>query len=44
MAKLVLVGIIVIAVLLVIWVIWGGMIAARIRRQRRPDDEGNRWR
>ena len=40
MSKLIVIGLILIVVMLVIWVVWGEAIAARVRRERRLDDEG----
>lgn len=44
MGKLLLVGILLIVFMLAIWVVWGEVIAARILRERRLDDEGLRGR
>lgn len=40
MAKLIIVGLILIMAMMLIWVIWGEAIVARVARQRRADDEG----
>jgi hypothetical protein len=40
MSKLIVLGLVLIVVMLMIWVIWGEAIAARVRRERRLDDEG----
>ncbi|MFN8523602.1 MAG: hypothetical protein U0821_10945 [Chloroflexota bacterium] len=44
MAKLIVVGLILVIAMLLIWVVWGEAIAARVARQRHPDDEGLRGR
>jgi hypothetical protein len=47
MSKLIVIGLILVIVMLLIWVIWGELIVARIRRKRPLDDEGLRgpgWR
>jgi hypothetical protein len=40
MSKLIVLGLALIILMLIIWVVWGEVIAARIQRQRRRDDEG----
>ncbi len=42
MPKLIIVALILVILMLLIWVIWGEVIVARIRRQRPLDDEGLR--
>jgi hypothetical protein len=44
MSKLVIVGLALVVLVLVIWVIWGEVIAARVSRRRPLDDEGLRER
>ncbi|HYU20782.1 MAG TPA: hypothetical protein VEQ11_19005 [Chloroflexota bacterium] len=44
MSKLIIIGIALIIVMLAIWVLWGEVIAARVLRERRLDDEGLRER
>ncbi len=44
MSKLIIVGLALVIVVLVIWVVWGEVIASRITRQRHLDDEGLRER
>ncbi len=46
MVKLFAVALALVIVMLVIWVIWGEVIAARVMRERRLDDDGlerDRW-
>jgi hypothetical protein len=44
MSKLLILGLILIIIMLAVWVVWGEVIAARVLRQRRLDDEGLRER
>ncbi len=44
MSKLLVFALALVIVMLVIWVVWGEVIAARVMRQRRMDDEGLRER
>jgi hypothetical protein len=44
MSKLVVIGLFLVIVMLAIWVVWGEVIAARIVKERRLDDEGLRER
>jgi hypothetical protein len=44
MSKLVVIGLALVILVLVIWVVWGEVIAARVSRQRPLDDEGLRER
>lgn len=40
MGKLIVIALALIVVMLAVWVVWGEVIAARVLRQRRVDDEG----
>jgi Na+-transporting methylmalonyl-CoA/oxaloacetate decarboxylase gamma subunit len=44
MSKLVVIGMALVILVLIIWVLWGEVIAARLIRPRRLDDEGLRER
>ena len=44
MTKLIVIGLILVIAMLIIWVVWREVIAARILRQRRLDDDGFRRR
>ncbi len=44
MAKLIVIGLALVVIMLIIWVVWGEVIAARFARQRPLDDEGLRER
>jgi hypothetical protein len=44
MPKLIILGFVLIVLMLAVWVVWGEVIAARVLRQRRYDDEGLRER
>jgi hypothetical protein len=44
MSKLLILGLILIIIMLAVWVVWGEVLAARVLRQRRFDDEGLRER
>ncbi len=38
MSKLLIIGLVLVIVMLIIWVVWGELIVARLRRQRPLDD------
>ncbi len=38
MSKLIMIGLLLVIVMLIIWVIWGELIVARVRRRRPLDD------
>ena len=44
MAKLIMIGLALVVLVLIIWVVWGEVITARLMRQRPLDDEGLRER
>jgi hypothetical protein len=44
MSKLIVIGLLLVIIMLAIWVVWGEVIAARVLKERRHDDEGLRER
>ena len=44
MSKLIIIGLFLVIIMLAIWVVWGEVIAARVLKERRLDDEGLRER